>query len=102
MSDAEIRAWAAEVGLECSARGVIPSRVIAAYWDAHPDQAEDEAPVHPTVDEPQFTIDLHIPGADLETTQRIEALLLDVVWYAHAAGVEAERARLAQALGVTS
>jgi hypothetical protein len=96
VSAADIRAWAARQGLECPARGRIPSHVEAAYWQEHQPPLGDPAPV----DDDAFTLSLQIPGVDDDLVAVIRSTLLDAVWYAFSAGQKSERARLADALGV--
>lgn len=35
VSNVEVRSWALENGMTVSNRGRLPTRVVAAYWDAH-------------------------------------------------------------------
>lgn len=85
----DVRAWAIENDIDCPRVGIVPRRIIDAYLEAVHGTAvaDDEA----SDDEPEWTIDLRIPGADAETVATIETLLMDVVWHAYAAGMQAQR-----------
>lgn len=95
---ATIRGWAHEAGIPCGAKGILPQRVIDAYWDAHPDQAAaiDAARIDDTPDETEvegMSVLVTIPDAPdwAETVSQAFADLLGIVFQA---GRDAEKSRV--------
>lgn len=114
-TSSEIRAWAAENGVDCP-----PSRVSARvrdlYTAAHetPPSSDADTAVDATdpettrvvnvdqVDAAEIYVVVNIPGANREHVDAIAVAVLEVIEQAFAAGVYAERARIAAALGMST
>lgn len=97
MTPAELRAWAAENGIDCPRTGRVPGSVYDAY-NAH---FADELAVEDAEDagEPVFAVTVTIPGAHHEDLGIISGHLLEAVYAAYYAGRTAERAALVAQLG---